>query len=81
MQVVWFILDFYSYRYLCLHQRPSSPPHEWKIRNRQDSDPLQAVDRGERGGIKKKHGFKTNVCFSVGSGKGVEGLWLSRNVF
>lgn len=36
---------FYLYRYLCLHQRSSSPPHEWKIRNGQDSDPLQAVDR------------------------------------
>lgn len=29
----------------------------------------------------EKHGFERNVCISVGSGKGIGGLWVSRNVF
>lgn len=29
----------------------------------------------------EKHGFKTDMCISVGSGKGIVGLWVSRNVF
>lgn len=29
----------------------------------------------------EKHGFERNMCISVGSRKGREGLWVSRNVF
>lgn len=55
-----------------------SSPHEWKIRNGQHkrSSPEQLAAEG-----KKKHGFGRNVYISVGSGKAMVGLWVSRDVF
>lgn len=77
MQVLCFILVICSYldRYLCLHQRSSSPPHEWKIRNGQKTAILSKLLAAE------KHAFERNMCIWSGSGEAMEGLWVSRSVF
>lgn len=76
-QVLWFILSFESScRYLCLHQRSSCPPREWKTRNGQDSDPLPAVGRRKTSFfLKQISAFREKVDRGGGGRKGIGAYW------